>query len=284
MLVACRDLGQVVAWSTTAGAALLRSERGRWVVGAGVDGVAVDAEHHEAWAWSPFDRRLDRLALDDGAIQPDDTITLVATRTVPAAEGRREFHTPRAFDGRSCASCHIDGRDDGLVWQSPRGVVQTPVLAGRLEDTAPFGWHGDGVDLADHMRRTFRRMRAAPPDDATLAALEAYLRVMPTYLPEPGRWTAAQARGREVFRSPAAGCDACHADDVGTDAARHAIVRGAPIDTPSLRFVGDTAPYMHDGRYATLRETLVHTDSRMGLTSGLSEGEIADLIAYLRVL
>ena len=282
LLVACQDLGHVIAYGQ--GDEKLADERRRWIVGAGTDAIAIDAEHEEAWAWSPFDHTLDRLDLDtpDGDGSPR-RIVLDSEPETLAMQGRRLFHTPTAFDGRSCASCHIDGRDDGLVWQSPRGLVQTPVLAGRLPDTAPFGWHGDGEDLRQHIRHTFKRMRAPTPDDATLDALIAWITTMPSHHVQIPMSEAAR-RGRAVFESDAAGCDRCHDEGAGTDAARHEILRGRPIDTPSLRFVADTAPYMHDGRYATLRETLVHTDPTMGATGQLREREVADLLAYLRVL
>jgi cytochrome c peroxidase len=65
--------------------------------------------------------------------------------------------------------------------------------------------------------------------------------------------------------------------------------------TPSLRNVALTAPYMHDGRLATLRDVVRHY-SRLDLerihTHGeqllrplrLSEAEIDDLVAFLESL
>jgi mono/diheme cytochrome c family protein len=280
MLVACQDLGQIVAIAID-DRPLDKAEARRWRVGAGTNAVAVDPTSGAAWAWSPFDRRLDRLA-DDGTIA--QTIDIVATTPVPDAEGRRAFHHPRGFDGRSCASCHIDGRDDGLVWQSPRGLVQTPVLAGRTDGTAPFGWRGEAPTIEAHMQRTFERLRAEPPDAHTLAVLAQYIAAMPTSRgPAPALGPAAE-RGRELFRSSTTGCADCHADDVGTDGVTHRIGRQPEIDTPSLRFVGDTPPYMHDGRFSTLREVIAHTEGKMGTTDGLDDAQIADLIAYLRVL
>ncbi|HET6582488.1 MAG TPA: c-type cytochrome, partial [Nannocystaceae bacterium] len=280
VLVACQDLGQVVALGLDE-RSLEKSERRRWQLGAGTNAVAVDRDSGTAWAWSPFDRRLDRLA-DDGTIA--QRITLAAATPVANALGRRAFHAPRGFDGRSCASCHIDGRDDGLVWQSPRGLVQTPVLAGRVAGTEPFGWRGAEDTLPVHIRRTFQRMRARAPDDATLAALAAYITSMPDGRgPKPVLGPAAE-RGRALFRSETTGCADCHVDDDGTDGVTHRIGRHPQIDTPSLRFVGDTAPYMHDGRFTTLREVIAHTEGTMGTTATLDDDQIADLIAYLRVL
>jgi cytochrome c peroxidase len=68
--------------------------------------------------------------------------------------------------------------------------------------------------------------------------------------------------------------------------------------TPSLRNVALTAPYMHDGRYATLQEVIWHYNSG-GQTAGpeqvgdlapqirplmLTDGEQADLLAFLESL
>lgn len=57
-------------------------------------------------------------------------------------------------------------------------------------------------------------------------------------------------------------------------------------DTPSLRGVFGTAPYLHDGSAPTL-EALLHANAahdRMGRTSHLSAEEISALAAYLRTL
>ncbi len=82
------------------------------------------------------------------------------------------------------------------------------------------------------------------------------------------------------------------------------LVRGLKSDpeswgqmrTPSLRNVGLTAPYMHDGRFATLEEVVQFYDLLEGAVAldhhresvlrplGLSDGEKADLVAFLRAL
>ena len=69
---------------------------------------------------------------------------------------------------------------------------------------------------------------------------------------------------------------------------------GAPgaFKPPTLRNVADTAPYMHAGQFATLREVLEH-DNRapkgpVGRTEldplGLSAGQIDQIVAFLRSL
>jgi cytochrome c peroxidase len=57
-------------------------------------------------------------------------------------------------------------------------------------------------------------------------------------------------------------------------------------DTPSLRDTYRTPPYLHDGRAPTLRSLFTeHNPSdRHGHTSGLTGGQLDDLVAYLRTL
>jgi cytochrome c peroxidase len=95
--------------------------------------------------------------------------------------------------------------------------------------------------------------------------------------------------------------------DDSTDTSRQAYVdlprtpelKGA-WRTPSLRNVAQTAPYMHDGRYATLEEVIWHYNDGAPGGGGeqvnpdglapqlkpllLSDGEVADLVAFLETL
>jgi cytochrome c peroxidase len=79
-------------------------------------------------------------------------------------------------------------------------------------------------------------------------------------------------------------------DGTFTDGNRHDVgsrSRSDPrrsFDTPSLRFVGGTGPYFHDGRYPTLRALLLASDGKMGHTAQLSPHELEALEAYLKTL
>jgi cytochrome c peroxidase len=90
-----------------------------------------------------------------------------------------------------------------------------------------------------------------------------------------------------VYRK--AGCGECHPPplytslkpyDVGTGTAREA---GEAFDTPTLVELWRTAPYLHDGRAATLEEVLTkfNPDDRHGKTSHLNEAQLDELIAFL---
>jgi hypothetical protein len=53
---------------------------------------------------------------------------------------------------------------------------------------------------------------------------------------------------------------------------------------PSLKYVGGSAPYFHDGRYPTLEDLIKRSDGKMGHTGHLAEADVNDLAAYLRTL
>jgi mono/diheme cytochrome c family protein len=97
---------------------------------------------------------------------------------------------------------------------------------------------------------------------------------------ERERSNGALERGNALFHSEEVGCSSCHVGEETTDRARHDIGRGA-IETPSLRFVGQSAPYLHNGRYATLLELFAGTDGKMGHTGQLTQSDREALAAYV---
>ncbi|MEM9193601.1 MAG: c-type cytochrome, partial [Myxococcota bacterium] len=142
-----------------------------------------------------------------------------------------------------------------------------------------------------------------------LDALAAYVTSLNTHLPSPfrtdtGALTAEAARGQTVFEN--LGCGGCHTGEFFTDSRFDAT--GEPVlhdvgtlgpgsgqrlggnlpglDTPTLRGLWHSAPYLHDGSAPTLRDVLVTRNpaGQHGATGSLTEDQLADLIAYLRSL
>ncbi len=239
----------------------------RFEVPAGPTGIALFDDGKRAAVWSQFAHALSVLAVD----VPDTNRPIHAfalPRHAPAdarlALGRQLFHAagdPRlSGDGRACASCHPDGRDDGLTWSTPDGPRQTPILAARLADTAPYSWDGSNADLSSHVRRTVMRLFGSGLSPQERDALLAYVQQMAVPASAPPR-DAATARGEALFHSAATGCAGCHDGARTTDGATHDVASRAPgdrsgaFDTPSLRFVGKSAPYFHDGRYADMMDS-----------------------------
>ncbi|MDB5218390.1 MAG: Surface antigen protein, partial [Myxococcaceae bacterium] len=114
---------------------------GRWSVPSGPVGIALDEAHGRAVVWSQFAHSITTLAIGDGSDTPrpfalsSTTIPRTTRASAKLERGRALFHATGdnrvSADGRACASCHPDGRDDTLVWSSPNGPRQTPMLAGR---------------------------------------------------------------------------------------------------------------------------------------------------------
>ncbi len=298
LLVSCLGIDSVVAYAA-AKEHPHDSELRRWKVPAGPTGIAVDLATQRAVVWSQFDGAVSVIALDDPRPTAQARLIPLARLAPLDAEkdlGRRLFHSAGgrriAADGRACASCHPDGRDDALTWSSPEGPRQTPMLLGRLDGTAPYGWTGERADLAGHFARTLERLDGmglrAPERDAIFA----YVRSLePPVRPVGASLPAAAAHGEALFHDKETGCSSCHlGDDDTTDHATHDVESASvfdmvrKFDTPSLRFIGQTAPYFHDGRYPTLLALLQGADGTMGHTRQLSDTDLADLTAYLQTL
>ncbi len=265
--------------------------------------------------------------------------TVVAEPLPPeVALGQRIFYASR--DPRmsrtsylSCASCHLDGEGDNLVWdftQRGEGLRNTIPLQGRAGD-GPIHWSAnfDEVQDFEHDIRGGQggtgfladavfhagdhdRPLGAPKAglSAELDALAAYVASLRHVGPSPVRrdddaaWVASRLRGEQLFFSATTGCATCHSGSRYTDSAfmpggRTPILhdvgtlgRGSGqrlggaltgLDTPTLRGLWRSAPYLHDGSAATLRDVLVarNRDDRHGRTSQLSTDQVSDLLAFL---
>ncbi len=303
LLVTCLGIDALIAYDAES-AIPARAERKRWSVGAGPTGVAVDPLGHRAVVFGQFDRTLTVIALDveprwgepsRPPLNPRVALaSLEGSDVLPPAFalGRVLFHASGDLriskDGRACASCHPDGRDDAITWATPQGPRRSVMLAGRLEKSAPYSWSGVEDDLHQHLHTTFERLDGSGLRNVELDAIVAYIRALPA--PAPLREDAAKVeRGRAIFHSQQAACATCHTDGLLTDNAMHDVKSKKSSDekgefnTPSLHLVGGTGPYFHDGRYATLRELLVGVDGSMGHTIHLNhDGELDALEAYVK--
>jgi len=115
---------------------------------------------------------------------------------------------------------------------------------------------------------------------------------------ELGTMSDAAKRGEEIFRGKG-GCAGCHSGPFFTDGLVHAIGvpaasgdtdPGSPTEpgafnTPMLRDVASTAPYMHNGSLASLHDVVVFYATRSVMAPiHLSAEDINDLVAYLEAL
>ncbi len=263
----------------------------------------------EAWTYSFLERTLHRVDRDtvDAALQGvivNGAPSSLATWAEPVQvylgpsvlppqvlEGRRLFYSAShpsmttAGAGVSCATCHFDGRNDGLTWQFDLGPRQTSSLAGVVSETAPVTWTNDVDSVATEARLTSQgRMGGNAISEAQVSAIQAYVDSTPaarTASPD----AESVARGRVVFQRADTACSTCHNGPALTDNRSYAMHGLTAVNTPTLRGVGATGPYLHDGAAASLRDLVDMADAiGMGSTRTLSEQDKVDLVAYLTSL
>ena len=271
---------------------------------------------------------LNTAGLLDGTVNEPIVVATVSTVAEEALapevlRGKRIFYNAAdarmSLDGYlSCASCHLDGGADGMVWdrtQFGEGLRNTIDLRGRRGANGGFvHWTANFDEIQDFehdIRDAFggtgfmtdSDFRTGTRDDplgdpkadisAELDALAAYVTSLSEtpdspYRTDDGSLTAAAWAGRAVFRD--GGCARCHAGadftddllhDVGTIAPASGQGSGAPltgINTPTLMGLWLSAPYLHDGSAATLGEVL---DNPTHMGGALTGEEKSALEAYL---
>jgi len=217
----------------------------------------------------------------------------------PVRKGEEIFNdATRAFQHwHSCASCHTDGRVDGLRWDFLNDGI------GNAKDTLSL-LNMDKMPLMNR-RATGNNPRACvkggltnthmgSPTEEDVDNLFAYLKSLK---PEPsphlvnGKLSPAAQRGKKIFEGKGE-CARCHIPPLFSDAKMHnvgVLSENEPDGryvTPMLIEAYQTAPYLHDGRALTLKDvvTTFNQEDKHGKTNGLSPQEIDDLVAYLQSL
>lgn len=250
------------------------------------DGIAYIAHY--------FTDTIDLLDLETGRVE--DTIELNPGMTI-TQERQGEIHFNDAAlcfqNWLSCATCHPDARTDAMNWDllndgmgNPKNV-KTMLLAHK---TPRAMWLGVRADAETGVRAGIKHIQFAVRPEEDALAIDAYLKALKP-APSPylvnGKLSEAAERGKTLFKK--SGCITCHPAPLYTDLKMHDVGTtkgqdtGKPVDTPQLVEVWRTAPYLHDGRAATMREVITtfnHADTR-GKTSHLTEEQIDDLTEYL---
>ena len=226
-------------------------------------------------------------------------------------EGREDGHVWHERDAVGQGPNFFAGAANMPGWDAEKGTGggfarQTPMLAGRVVYEGPYGWHAESPNLSHRLTNGFllHRWGDLPygHDRKELTeramALRAFLRQGLVPPPRKAReLSEEEKRGQEVFLRVETKCAGCHVPDMDySDRAPYPVYSKLEppktfdadpelaYKTPSLRFVGGTAPYAHDGRFSTLEELIDLNDDRMGNTNQLTRPERAALVAFLRTL
>ncbi|HMF20141.1 MAG TPA: c-type cytochrome [Gemmataceae bacterium] len=224
-------------------------------------------------------------------------IDLGGPRPDEARRGEILFHSAKHTVQQqfSCASCHPGGGSDGLAWDtSDKGTgehLNSRDLHG-VRDTRPFGWKGESETLANRVKNTMRHVHKHKISDKDANAVAAFLQTLDPCRPLPHKKSdePAIARGKELFFGKA-GCTRCHRGPAYTSPSPKAVIadfqgKMTEFDVPSLRGVGRSAPYLHDGRAAKLEDIFKQHNPhrRHGKAHELSDAELIDLVAFLKSL
>lgn len=274
-----------------------------WVTGVtgaggscGPTGLAVVPDSGEVAVWCSLTRNVVWLAPDKDQTNPKvsrSTLALADSRlSTTAQRGRELFRTGNSaqlsqMGAMACSSCHAEVRADGLSWRLQGKNLQTPLLAGRIEGAHPFKWDGKDPTITDSLTNTVTRLGGSGISPTQAKELAAFLKTVDAPRKPAVADASAVARGKALFASDATGCATCHNGPLMTDQQSYDLSTDlGKVDTPSLVGLATSAPYYHDGSAATLDALLAGNANvhGMGRISKLSDGDIGDLVQYLKTL
>ncbi len=160
-----------------------------------------------------------------------------------------------------------------------------------LADTAPFAWNGSAATLPEQIRKSLINTMQSnqDPSERVVTALTAYIESLasPPSLDvlRGTRDDAAVRRGTQLFADLK--CIRCHAPPTYTSPQTYNVglqdqQGNDHFNPPSLRGVGQRAPYFHDNRATTLED--VFRSYGHQLDGELNDTQLADLLAFLRSL
>lgn len=219
-------------------------------------------------------------------------------RETTAQRGERMFHdATRCFQQwQSCVTCHPGVRTDALNWDLLNDGVGNPKQTKSLLfsiQTPPAMISGIRPNAETAIRTGTRYILFAHPSEEDANAIGEFLghlKPVPSPALVNGELSESAKRGKGVF--DLASCSDCHAGEYLSDGKRHNVStgiareEGKAWDTPTLREIWRTAPYLHDGRAGTLEDVIGNANpgDRHGDTSTLTDEQRRDLVEYLRSL
>jgi len=289
---------------------ILNGQTRSFATGLAPQGLCFDGERNKLFSKNFTDRSVTAIDISNGLTSASgQTRSTVANEILSDSElsGLQLFYN--AFEGLtdsnpvgsvsaegyiSCASCHLDGGEDGNTWDfSGRGEGLRNNISLRGRGGLRFGnvhWSANFDEIQDFehdIRGPFggrgfltgsQFQATSPPLGLPKAGLSQALDDLSAYVSSLGQQSLPRSNSRivnggldnsaqsgaAVFESQ--GCSACHSGSAFSDAQLHDVgtLRASSgqrageqltgIKTPSLLGVFDTAPYLHDGSAKTIED------------------------------
>lgn len=192
---------------------------------------------------------------------------------------------------QSCNGCHPgDGRNDGMNWDLMNDGVGNPKNCKSMlfaHVTPPNMISGIRAHAEAAVRAGFNFIQFFDVTEEDALCVDAYMKAL-TPVPSPylvnGELSDKAKEGRKVFEKLK--CGDCHSGPYYTDMKYHRIGEDIEFekgwDTPTLREVWRTAPYLFDGRAATMED--VFKEHKHGIDKKVSDEEIDALVEYVNSL
>ena len=211
----------------------------------------------------------------------------------PENKGEKYFNDANhCYQGwQSCNGCHPgDARTDGMNWDLMNdGVGNSKNCKSMLYShvTPPSMISGVRESAEYAVRAGFKFIQFFEPEEEMAKCVDAYmksLRPVPSPYLVNGELSDKAKEGRKVFEKLK--CGECHSGPYYTDMKMHRIGEDIEFekgwDTPTLIEVWRTAPYLFDGRAATMEEVFeVH---KHGIDKKVSKKVIEALTEYVNSL
>lgn len=199
---------------------------------------------------------------------------------------------------QSCVSCHPDARMDGINWDQMNDGLGNPKNTKSLlfsHKTPPSMVTGIRASAEIAVRKGILHILNSPVSEESAICMDSYLQSLtPVASPYIQSYEAYSRKigksGEELFEK--ANCISCHNGDYYTDGKSYNVGTGVgndkerAFDTPTLREVWRTGPYLYDGRARTIKEvlTIFNFNEKHGMTHDLTEEEIKLLELYVLTL
>ena len=211
----------------------------------------------------------------------------------PADMGERAFNDAALCfqNWQSCNGCHPgDGRTDGMNWDLMNDNIGNPKNCKSMLfsfDTPACMISGIRAHAGLAVRAGYKFIQFCDiPEDMAYNVDEYIKSLKPLQSPYlvNGELSEKALQGRKVYEKY--GCANCHSGPYYTDMQMHRIGEDVEFDagwdTPTLREVWRTAPYLFDGRAATMEE--VFTVHKHGIDGKISKKDAEALAEYVNSL
>lgn len=192
---------------------------------------------------------------------------------------------------QSCNGCHPgDGRTDAMNWDLMNDGIGNPKNCKSMlfsHVTAPCMISGIRPSAEVAVRAGFKFIQFCEIPEEFAVCVDKYLMSLKP-VPSPylvnGKLSPLAEQGRKIYDKM--NCVECHSGPYYTDLKNHVIGDDVEFDqgwdTPTLKEVWRTAPYLFDGRAATMKDVFkVH---KHGINKKISDKDIDALVEYVNSL